>query len=100
MTVSTSNYSRYSIKSPSVTWKFCQISVQKSVETVYKEMSNTQVQHRKNQSKVANNMQGREEYQLNISNTSAALESLDGSGGNQWGLRKYQNIKISTKKKV
>jgi len=57
--------------------------VQKSVETVYKEMSNTQVQHRKNQSKVANNMQGREEYQLNISNTSAALESLDGSGGNQ-----------------
>ena len=61
MTVSTSNYGRYSINSPSATWKFCQISVQKSEQTVNKEMSNTQVQHRENQSTVANNMQGREE---------------------------------------
>lgn len=52
-------------------------------------MSNTQVQHRENQSKVANNMQGRQKYQLNISSMSAALESLDGKGGHQWGLRKY-----------
>ena len=89
MTVYTSNYSRYSINSPSVTWKFCQISVKKSEETVNKEMSNTQVQYWENQSKVANNMQGREEYQLNISNMFAALESLGGSGEHQWGLRKY-----------
>ena len=34
-------------------------------------------------------MQGREEYQLNISNMFAALESLGGSGEHQWGLRKY-----------
>lgn len=45
-------------------------------------------------------MQGREEYQLNISNMFAALESLGGSGEHQWGLRKYQNIKISAKKSV
>jgi len=38
--------------------------VQKSEQTVNKEISNTQVQHRENQSKVAYNMQGREEYQL------------------------------------
>jgi hypothetical protein len=63
--------------------------VQKSEQTVNKEMSNTQVQHRENQSKVANNMQGSEEYQLNISSMSAALESSDGNGVHQWGLRKY-----------
>jgi hypothetical protein len=57
--------------------------VQKSEQTVNKEMRNTQIQHQENQSKVANNMQGREEYQLNISNMSAALESLDGNGGHQ-----------------
>jgi len=52
-------------------------------------MSNKQVQHRENQSTVANNMQSREENQLNISNMSAVLESLDGNWGHQWGLRKY-----------
>jgi len=46
-------------------------------------MSNTQVYQRENQCKVANNMQGREEYQLNISNMSAALESLDSNGVHQ-----------------
>jgi len=34
-------------------------------------------------------MQGREEYQLNISNMSATLESLDSNGVHQQGLRKY-----------
>jgi hypothetical protein len=39
-------------------------------------------------------MQGREEYQLNISNMSAALESLDGSGGTSMGLEKTSKSQL------